>query len=676
MLAILRFLVPALIAVACGGLAIQAQASFLPREKPEIIYKSDLANSIELKNLKLGLEAAEAKDWGAVRVYESNATDHSVKDILLWRLLTQAKEDDLHFSELERGARRLENWPNFARIISHAEARIATSGLSPAAQISFLTKHGPNTGDGKLALAKAYLATGETSKAQAVISEAWQNSPLTKDAEADILINFPGLFSASDHASRVNMLLWRGQRSAASRLLSKLEPDQRKLAQARIKLQASAKGVDAAINAVSPDLQNDPGLLLDRAKWRRKKRMYDGAIDLFVLIDGADVVENARTRLWRERRRLIARMMKDGRYEDVYKVSASHGLTRGADFAENEFRAGWLALRKLSKPDQALTHFQTLSTGVGAPISVARAEFWTGEAYRALGNRISANKAYEKAARYDFTFYGQMAKNRLGPSSIYLPRINLDDVKQRSFNARPMVRAIRLLSDIGERSLLLSMHFALDDTLISAEDYLAHAKLSESQLLPRAVIRSGKTALGKGVIVPDAAYPTIELPVPALTSGAEQAFILALIRQESEFNPSAYSRAHAQGLMQMLASTARLQARKEGMSFDSRKLRDDPDYNMTLGSAHLGDLVERFGGSYIMAAAAYNAGPHRVDQWIEQFGDPRMDHIDPIDWIEQIPFSETRNYVQRLMENLQVYRARLAGGYASITLEQDLIRGR
>jgi soluble lytic murein transglycosylase len=317
-----------------------------------------------------------------------------------------------------------------------------------------------------------------------------------------------------------------------------------------------------------------------------------------------------------------------------------------------------------------------MANGVSSPVSVARGYYWTGRARDALGQAEPALSAYGVAASHPYTYYGQLAAERVGQKSLVLgPEIVPTADEVAAFEAMPVVQAMRLLGEAGEESSFIDFAYFLDDQLTTAADYEMLSDLTSRFVTPEVGVRTGKAGLQRGVIAVGAAYPVPDYK-PTRSHDVERAFVYAITRQESEFNPKAVSRVGARGLMQFMPATAKAEARIRGMAYEQSWLTENPAYNMTLGGLHLDTLISQFGGSYIMTAAAYNAGPSRPSQWVRDYGDPRLGQIDPIDWVEFIPFSETRNYVQRVLENIQVYRHRLSGQPEDIRLSEDLKRGR
>jgi len=351
-------------------------------------------------------------------------------------------------------------------------------------------------------------------------------------------------------------------------------------------------------------------------------------------------------------------------------------MSQGADFADAEWTAGWIALQHLNDAERAAQHFQRLREGVSTPISLSRANYWFGRALDKMGDQELAQEAYKAAAVHNYAYYGQLASERINQKQLVLTQTPEPTEAERvAFRERSIIKTLRLLGEAGEKGLFRSFAYHIDDQLQTASEQILFSEIGAEYQYPDVGVRGGKAGLGRGIIAPEVAYPVVSFPLQREVQ-VENALVLALSRQESELNPRAISHANARGLMQMLPSTAREQARREGLPYRKSWLTDDPGYNMTLGAAHLDDLLGTFNGSYIMTAAAYNAGASRPQKWVVDYGDPRKDEIDPVDWVEFIPFSETRNYVQRVLENVQVYRHRISGQATEIRISDDLARGK
>ncbi|MEM0986513.1 MAG: lytic transglycosylase domain-containing protein [Pseudomonadota bacterium] len=665
----------ALIAAMWALPAAQASAPQPPSVKPDNPYASRVVSTTDAAILHGALDAADRGDWRRVDQFQAAAGDDTVKNLILWRKATR-HGDDLSFEELATALERLEGWPRTSLIRGFAERAIGDSRLSYAERAAWLSDGGPVSGDGEIALAIAEIQTGQRAAGDARMTEAFRGRTLTTKTVDLILEDYSSRITQDDLRARVDFLLWTGQRSSAQRLSRRLTSDYGALANARIALAARRRGVDRAIQAVPSHLQDHPGLLYDRARWRRQRGRTDAATPLLFDIDTNAVPDAGRSRLWRERHLAVRRAIKGKDYRSAYTLAAPHGLNSGADFATAEFLAGWLSLRKEGDAARAAQHFSTLGERVSTPISKSRSDYWSGRALEALGQSDEAQAAYADAALFPYTYYGQLAAERSGDRTIAFDAAAAPTEADRAaFEAKPLVKALRLLAEAGETGLFRQFAYHLDDTLEQPADFLLLKALGEEYRYDDVGVRGAKSGLARGIVAPEAAYPLVEFPL-LREPRVERSLMLALSRQESEMNPRAISHANARGLMQFLPTTARTEARRRGLPYRTSWLTDDPGYNMTLGGAHLDTLLEQFNGSYIMTAAAYNAGARRPRAWIGDYGDPRRGEVDPIDWVEMIPFSETRNYVQRVLENTQVYRHRLSGEAEEIRLSQDLDRGR
>ncbi|MEO9969251.1 MAG: lytic transglycosylase domain-containing protein [Hyphomonadaceae bacterium] len=659
-------------------LAATAQASTptVPSLKPPISYESAIVSVQDAELLRAAIRASDQRDWSQLEIIHSQTSDEALKDLVLWHLAI-AGSPNVDFDTLNLAMTRLADWPRYNAIRRSAENAIELSSLSHSQRVVwFDALGGPISGDGKANYAESLRQTGLGDVAMEIIRDAWRNNSMNRATERDLLRRFGGNLTREDHFERVNFLLWTGQRSAANRLRSKLSSGQRALLDARIALAARGSGVDRKVAAVPSSLKQDPGLLYERARWRRRRaRNQAGATSLLVDIDGADVPLAGRDNLWDERNIAVRAAFKAGQYNTAYQLAAPHGLSSGADFADAEWTAGWIALRLLNEPEKAAMHFASLRKGVSTPISLARADYWHGRALTAMGDTELADQSFQSAAIHNYTYYGQLAAERVSRTDLVLPSTPAPTDEDRSeFEQRGLIKAMRMLGEAGERGLFRQFSYHIDDQLQTPTEQLLLAEIANKFQSPDVGVRGGKAGLGRGIIAPEAAYPIVSYPLQRDVQ-VENALVLALSRQESELNPRAISHANARGLMQMLPATAREQARREGLPYRRSWLTDDPGYNMTLGAAHLDDLLDRFNGSYIMTAAAYNAGASRPARWVKEYGDPRKGEIDAIDWVEFIPFSETRNYVQRVLENVQVYRQRLSAESSQIRISEDLNRG-
>ena len=652
-----------------------AQVATAPTLKPQLVAASDVISTRDAGLLREGLQAVDRADWFEVRQSESQLRDSTAKDILTWY---RARRDwRMSFDEMDRALTRLAGWPEMTEIRSRAEEVMELSTLDARARVDWFENHGgARSGAGHIIYARALEALGRDDEAMTEVRKAWHGRTLSKEVSQRTYARYKNKLTQDDHRKRVDFLLWTRQTTAAGRMKSLLTPDWRALLDARSKLIRRARGVDAAVDAVSTELQSHPGLMFDRAEWRRRARLKDRVTPLLRQIDGEAVPAAGRSRLWKARHPQVRVALKEADWQLAYELSAPHGMTSGRDFAEAEWTAGWIALRHLDNPQRALQHFESLEKGVSTPISLSRAHYWKGRTLEAMNLTEEAQAAYAEAAQYRFSYYGQLAAEKAMQGTIDLATTySITDEDRGNFQSRSLVKAMRLFAENGWDASFRKFAYHLDDQLSRPQDFELLAELGREYHYADIGVRGAKAGLAKGVVAPDAAYPLVEYPL-LREPQVERSLMLALSRQESEMNPAAISHANARGLMQFIPRTARLEAQRQGLPYRTSWLTDDPGYNMTLGGAHLDTLLRQFNGSYIMTAAAYNAGASRPQRWIGEYGDPRAGEVDPVDWVEFIPFSETRNYVQRVLENTQVYRNRLSGEPEDIRLSDDLQRGR
>ncbi len=433
-----------------------------------------------------------------------------------------------------------------------------------------------------------------------------------------------------------------------------------------------------ALDAVPPTLRGHASNLLARAQvLRRQEKLGEAMAALFRLPRAADQIADP-DEFWTERRVMLRRLLDRGDAAGAYRVAAEHAGLGPSRRAEAEFHAGWIALRYLKRPQIALAHFDESRQAAELATAKARADYWRGRAIEdgAVANE-PAPEAYAAAAAFPATYYGQLAAGRVGSEALHLPATEASDMDRVMAQASPAGQLIQLLldADLKEFAQPLAIEFAR--TAASAAQVDAVADLFVRLGDAPAVLAIGRAATARGLPLEQHAFPTFGIPryVP-LPGSEDKAMVYAIARQESAFNPRAVSSADARGLMQMLPSTAARTASRFKVPFSPDRLLSDPSYNAMLGAAHLGELMEETKGSVVMAFASYNAGGHRVREWVQAFGDPRKPEVDVVDWVERIPFYETRHYVQKIMENMQAYRARFAGNRSALLIEADMERGR
>ncbi len=638
---------------------------------PAVVSPKHLSED-ELSLLRQGIDAAQAGDVGHARELRQDLTDPVARKLVLWAMADAAPER-LSFFELDQARRDLWGWPRAGRRQAAAERQLESQAMAPGSVIEWFKGDDPSTAEGAMALAAAYRASGRPADAQTLIRHFWRDKVFEAEAQRQMLARFADLLTVDDHVHRADMLLYGQQGPAAREMVALLPADQQSLAQIRMAFRSGSSHAELQMEHLPPNLQDDPGLNLERARWLRRQGQVSLALGLVRNLPKTAPSEEAGSAIWPERRALVVAALNARDYRTAYAAAAENGLQPGVDYAEAEFYAGWIALTKLKNADEADKHFAHIEQVGSSPITQSRALYWRGRAAEASGDPIGAKDFFAQANLYPTTFYGQLAGERAGRTELAIGHDPTPTVADRArFEGRETVQAIRLLADCGERDLFKSFVLSVDDNLPNAEEYALLVDLARLYGDQDLSMRVARVAAQHGFILPDRGYPLMtHSPV---AGSAEAALVLSIARQESNFDPNARSAPGARGMMQLMPSTARILARRMGEPYSAGMLTD-PDYNVRLGSAYLGDMIDGFGGSYVMATASYNAGPNHMPEWSSNCGDPRSSGNDPVDFIECIPFSETRNYVMRVMETMQVYRARLNGGHAALTLSKDLKRG-
>lgn len=614
-------------------------------------------------------QAIEAGDVSAVRAFSALAGPVGAR-IALWRSLRTGE-----VSTLETYAEFLSShhhWPLTNQIMRQAESLLAAA---PApAVLSWFADREPVSAEGALALVSALEGNGNSASALTRARELWRSRALTEAQEATLLARY-GEALRSLHAERLDEMLWQGATANATRMLDRVQPGHSALGRARLALQARASGVNALISAVPADLAGDPGLAHDRLVWRMRAGNLDSAAELMAE-RSRDPASLGRPEAWAlARERLVRRAVYDGAYRLAYDLASRHGLDDGLRFITLEWLAGHIALRRLNDPGNALRHFGVLGERVSSPISLSRGAWWEAQAHQALGQAAEARAALTRAAAHQTAFYGLLAAEELGQplDAALMEPPSFPPWQQTDLAGSDLLEAAFLLHAAGEwheaRRFVLHLAHALGDDE-PALGALADLWLARGE--PNYAVNIAKIAVQSGVVLARANFPLTGLEQMDLPAPAD--LVMAIARRESEFDPAVISHADARGLLQVLPATGEMTARRLGVPFDAARLTTDPAFNALLGAGYLAQMSEQFGGALPLIAAAYNAGPGRPRRWITEFGDPRDPSVDPVEWAERIPFRETRNYVQRVLESLVIYRALLTGD-RTIRLT-DMLRGR
>jgi soluble lytic murein transglycosylase len=629
----------------------------------------------DLAQVKSAIDSLRSGDADKATRIEATISDPVARKLVEWIIL----RSDGKGAGSARYALFIEanpSWPSLAMFRRRAEALLWVENVKPAQVLGFFNGSPPQSAKGRLVLARALLAKGDTEGARAQVRETWCNDPMSVDLEKQVLEIYSKFLSRADHKARMEKTLFAADNETAVRAARRLGGADVAIAQARVALNGKGGNAKKLLDAVPAEARHDAGYIFARVHILR----HDGKI-----AEAAQVMLSAPRELgqihdpegwWVERRVLARNLLDIGDTRSAYLVvrDAAEPIKENSR-VERHFMAGWIALRFLNDPVTAVAHFARIQDTSSHPTSLARAHYWLGRAAEAAHRPDQARTEYQAAARSSAAYYGQLALARLGLRRLVLAAPAATPDKRASAERLELVRALEILYALNERSLVIPLMADLGDKLDDVGALSALGELAERHQDARGMLQLGKAALARGLPLDYYAFPTVGVPrYSPIGPNIDSALLFAIIRQESAFNPADLSSANAMGLMQVTPIAARDTCKRFSCPYDVKRLKNDTPYNLQVGAAELGGAMQDYRGNYILAFAAYNAGRGRVREWIERFGDPRDPKVDPVDWVERIPFMETRNYVQRVMENLQVYRA-LFGGNAPLTIETDLRRG-
>lgn len=599
--------------------------------------------------------------------YAEHGRDTILNKILMSYYMAQPG-NDVSFHQMAEFVSDNPDWPNVRGILMIAEQKIP-QGTPDDQIVNWFNAHPPLTLPGFYRYVDALAALGHNQDIERLIRSRWIDGEFSPEEMVAFHSRFANYLPPEISEERLDHLLWKNAYTDARHLYSYVDSDHRALAEARIAIATQNGNADLLLAHVPSYLQNDPGLLYERMHFYVHSHMDDDALN--ILQHAPDNLGKPEL-WWEESQILIRRLMEQHNYRAAYSLASNHGQTESKPLAQAEFMAGWLALRFLNQPQDALVHFQALYDNSATPVSRARGAYWLGRTYEALNNKVAAEQWYESAAALNITYYGQLASTRLyaQPVMNILPEPPIPETVKQEFSSRDLIQAIIKLHTLGEDERTQHFFHAAMEACFRRVDFVLLSEIAYEIRRPDLAIETAKAAHQKNIVISAGGYPVLMKPIPR---PPEPAFTHAIIRQESMFNPDALSPAGAHGLMQLMPGTAKDVAKEIGIRYKPSRL-NDPDYNLRLGTAFVENQLDMFNGSYVLALAGYNAGPKHVREWIAQAGDPRSPDVDAIDWVEEIPIAETRNYVQRIIESLQIYRARLSGGKAPLMIIKDLKR--
>ncbi|MBZ9674851.1 lytic transglycosylase domain-containing protein [Mesorhizobium sp. ES1-1] len=620
--------------------------------------------------LKSGLDALAAGNIPAARTVRDTLPANSLdQHILAWAIALYGG-DKVPSADIADAARVLPNWPGTVVLRKNSERALFRENPAPDIVIRTFDGGQPQTFEGVMVLSRAYVSSGKVDAARTVLSPFWRTAILDAKDETALIKEFGGIIPAADHRFRMERMFYADRVNSALRVAGLAGAQQ--LADAWAAVGRGDKTAPKLLSAV-PVTQRSAGYFFAQAEYLRKQEDFAGAAAVVMQAPGNREALVDPDAWWVERRVLSRELVDQGDMKTAYRIVATHAAESATNAADAEFHAGWYALRGLNDPKTAATHFARIADLAQGPITLSRAYYWLGRAAE-VGGPGNAKDYFARAATYGTTFYGQLAAERVGRQALNIvyPQPTAED--RRNFDGREAVSAIKRLQEAGYHRYAETLYRDLAGQLTSPGELALLAALAEKQGNHFMSLKIGKIAGARGIDVGALSHPIGVIPDSADISGSGKALAYAIARQESEFNVGAVSRAGARGLLQLMPGTARQLAKKAGLGFSQIRLTTDAGYNATLGSAFLGEQLDRFNGSYVLTFAGYNAGPNRANQWVARYGDPRGKDIDSVvDWIERIPYAETRSYVQRVMENYEVYKMRISGKYDIVG---DLVNGR
>lgn len=647
-----------LCAVAAGGVP-PAYALEKPRHVPakaKIHDKDVLAARLS--------DAAAQLDWQRAFALMADKSNPVTPKLMTWIYVTRTNLP-VDPKQMMAFVRENPQWPKLYVFRDAIEESLGNGTFTPQQIIDWCDQNPPATYDGIRVYLDALIHFNQVEKAKTALAAFWESATLDRSQTASLLSNYRRYLAAGANGARLDALIWAGRYDEAQYMLPFVADDARALGRARIALAKMSQNVDALVNAVPPALQKDEGLLYERLRWRRRHNQDDAAI---LLLSTMPRHAAHPERWWAEQNILMRRQMKNHDYKSAYAVIAPHKLSAGGlEFAQAEWLAGWLELRYLNKPLDAYRHFDTLYRNVGASVSRSRAAYWAARAADALPDRTLARQWDKTASQYLSTYYGQLSYDRVygRPTSGAIGETAADALQWQAYQKGELAQAVQILAKLNLARLADPFLAKLAAQAKTRADFKMVAALAREAGLLQFAVQANKdiqVKLGQFLFIDG--YPVISA-LPAHTP--EKALIHAVIHRESMFNPLAVSPVGARGLMQLMPATAKMVARRQGETFNTKRLTADPRYNILIGSAYLKKLLDYYDGYYPLAIAAYNAGPNNVDEWLQTFGDPRKGDMDIVDWIEHIPNYETRNYVQRVLETYYMYRLRFGEKPLTVT---------
>jgi soluble lytic murein transglycosylase len=600
--------------------------------------------------------------WEAAYRMSQHGGDPFVRTLATWYYLVRSTEI-APYEMYERFVKQHPDWPQQSLLRGRMEIAFLNSDPAPLDIAKWFKTYPPTSARAQLLYGDA---TGSVSKQD--VQTYWVEGNFSAREEEYLLTRYRSVLSPVSHEQRIDRLLWEGNISAAERMLPYVSGDIQKLSRARLALRANRPDAARLMNAVPARLMQNAGLIYERVRFRVKRSDYAGVKEL--LLSAPQKLPQAH-RWWDYQARVIRDAIEAREYGVAKRLLDKHSQIAPVQRVDAEWMRGWLYYAFLKQPAIAITPFENIYETAQLPISRSRGAYWAGRALEDSGKKTEAIAWFQKAAMFPTTFFGQLAHQRIKPNTpLPLPRVipPAEGELAQFVATTPLAAQLKKFATKGHAELLAPIVTSAVIRATAPEYGARMAALAHSVGESALAINLAKEVQIKGIYIAEL-FPVVQTPK---NLAIDPAFALAIARQESRFDRTARSPADARGLMQLLPTTARLVAKSHGMPFDLASLYQ-PHYNMTLGSHYMKGVLERFRGARILAIAGYNAGPSRSDQWLDRFGSLTQDFKRNIQWTEMIPFGETRNYVQRVLENYHVYRHILSGGKAILQAEQALI---
>jgi soluble lytic murein transglycosylase len=616
----------------------------------------------DLAAVKNAMDLVRKAKTGDATTIEKTIAEPAAQKLVEWFILRHP-DGAANFSRYAAFIADNPGWPSMGQLRRRAEACLWQE-RSDAATVHRFTGDRPASAKGSFALARALLGEGDREGAERWVREAWRSQELAERIEGEAFDTFQAMLTREDHRARMDKRIGAKDFSGAMRAARRLGDDDVSIVKACAAVMTNADKARDLLDGVESSARQDLGYTLCRIHWMVRHDQIADAARLMLAAPAETIALQDTDEWWRERRTLARKLLDVGDFQSAYQVVRTAALPADQYYrADFHFMQGWIALRYLDDPATARGHFAHIDDGSANPIVIARAHYWRGRAAEAAGENEQMRAEYEAAARHGTAYYGQLARAKLGLEKIELRAPPQTDPAHWPALSDDLVRAADMLYTLGERDVVRSFAADLADQSDDVALLAALGELTSRKGDPRAMLEIGKTALGRGLALDLYAFPAIGIPEHnPVGPKIDRSVIYSVARTESAFDQRDKSSANAVGLMQVTPEAGRDTAKRFGVTYDWDRMVSDPVYNTQMGAAELGALLQEYNGSHIMTFAGYNAGRGRVREWVKQFGDPRDPKVDAIDWVERIPFSETRNYVQRVMENLQVYRVRFDNG--------------